>query len=108
MLKFTNTEIKAEFPVGTVVDYIEVARWINQRIDNWIKENGKVVYGYSGMVGGTDEVRLQDHTHKALLINIEPIEKCKHPKEKVKLWDCGINYECECGAQVEPAEFKEC
>lgn len=59
--------------------------------------------------------------HKALLINIEPIEKCTHPKEKVKVaWDGDKNkqgclprfseefYKCECGAKVKPKEFEEC
>lgn len=48
------------------------------------------------------------HTHKALLINIEPLEKCRHPKEKVTKrinWE-GI-YECECGQRLKPASFEE-
>lgn len=57
-------------------------------------------------------------THKALLINIEPIEKCEHPKNKIirrrvdfsviNQVATNIIYECECGARVEPESFKEC
>lgn len=53
---------------------------------------------------------------KALLINIEPNEKCQHPKEKITItsvsremynkdWD--KSYECECGAKVKPTVFEE-
>lgn len=57
-------------------------------------------------------------THKALLINIEPIEACNHPKEKVRP-DCTIyvingfttggenHFRCECGAKLKPLTFEE-
>lgn len=64
-----------------------------------------------------------DKGHKALLIKIEEIKKCEHPKEKVqvsviefftkgptiKMNGTGFanNYFCQCGARVEPTEFKE-
>lgn len=64
------------------------------------------------------------HSHKALLINIEPINKCEHPKDKIsykfgqglKLEDIRFpgpqKYElphwvCECGAKVQPKDFEE-
>lgn len=52
-------------------------------------------------------------THKALLINIEPMSKCEHPKEKVKVIKEGYvyaddtNFQCECGAVVRPSVFEE-
>lgn len=61
-------------------------------------------------------------THKALLIAIEPIEKCKHPEEKIRIQIReGYNlttgsklplfidecYLCECGATVKPTQFEE-
>lgn len=62
-------------------------------------------------------------THKALLICVEPIEKCTHPKEKVqeiivtegyeKKYGNMIpvykdeSYKCECGAKVKPSSFEE-
>jgi len=46
-------------------------------------------------------------THKALLINIEPIETCKHPIEKVTTRiDWQGRYKCECGFIVVPSGFK--
>ena len=59
------------------------------------------------------------YADSALLINIEPIEKCKHPKEKVKLSQIFTirnntqhggpmeEYKCECGARVQPASFED-
>lgn len=54
---------------------------------------------------------------RALIICIEPIEKCKHPKEKIKnhpfisgenkLSEILYAYICECGAKVQPKEFEE-
>lgn len=55
--------------------------------------------------------------YRALLINIQPIERCKHPKEKVqidKVISQGITlygdilmFFCECGVRVEPNSFEE-
>lgn len=56
-------------------------------------------------------------THRGLLINVEPIEKCNHPKEKVRYVDLTIGtfaecracfvWKCECGKVVEPELFTE-
>ena len=48
-------------------------------------------------------------THQALLICIEPIEQCTHPKEKVEILFLGKKhgYECQCGAEVRPTGFEE-
>lgn len=54
------------------------------------------------------------HTHKAILIAIQEIKKCEHPKDKIKQLLCNpasqsreTFFECECGARVEPTEFRE-
>lgn len=49
---------------------------------------------------------------KALLIDIKPINKCEHPKESIRAIESGTfgafcGWICECGARVEPVEFKE-
>lgn len=45
---------------------------------------------------------------RALLINIEPIEQCTHPTDKVfKSSNYSFDYQCECGAKVKPNSFKE-
>ncbi len=55
----------------------------------------------------------ESDTHKALLINLEPIKECPHPKEKVREFrntnfDGPVYiYECNCGARVQPKEFEE-
>ncbi len=62
-----------------------------------------------------DLIKFSGATHRARLINIEDIERCTHPKEKVELengnisWssDRGIHWKCECGANVQPKEFEE-
>lgn len=47
-------------------------------------------------------------TKRALLINIEPIEKCTHPEKSVnpKQDIGGIWFECACGARVKPKGFE--
>lgn len=101
-----------------------------QIFDTWLKKNGKVVYGrHSYLIWGESEnqfeigVKGQDKAdQKAILINIEPLERCSHPKEKIKHVTKKMQsgegtltsgymidltaYVCECGARVEPKEFE--
>lgn len=50
--------------------------------------------------------------HKALLINIEEINPCNHPKEKVKLEGSFMGslyqkyYKCACGVEVIPNSYE--
>ncbi len=46
---------------------------------------------------------------KALLINIEPVEECKHPEDKISTYANGIaEYLCRlCGTRVKPTKFEE-
>ena len=84
-----------------------------------LEREGKVLYGTIPKISngrspefdGPFQITDNDHvTHKALLINIEPIEKCKHEKEKIKE-QRGLpfypEFKCECGAKVKPTSFEE-
>lgn len=56
--------------------------------------------------------------YKALLIKIEEIKKCDHPKEKIRsvmhqahetfAGRLGYFYQCECGQRVKPSAWEEC
>lgn len=82
-----------------------------------LEREGKVVYARQYGVGKfdswSDSGFRSEHEGqcnvKALLINIEPIEKCTHPDKSVKPKQDigGIWFECQCGARVVPTEFKE-
>lgn len=84
-----------------------------------LEREGKVVYGGMNTTsdGKTNSepffiMRIDKYyrTHKALLINIEPIESCKHPKEKVSgqyADENGVIFKCKCGIRVRPKEFEE-
>jgi len=79
-----------------------------------LEREGKVVCGYES-IKTWDQVKPDySNTHKALLINIEPIEKCTHPSEKVGPYtsmDVLNNkaehyFRCECGAKVKPKSYE--
>lgn len=109
--------------IGSSSLRVSIADMANAKID----KEGIVLYrdmidaakGYPWYQPG--ELSHPHPSHKAILINIEPIEKCKHPKEKVKPqiiedWDKTKNYSfcsidtfiCECGARVKPSQFTTC
>lgn len=81
----------------------------------FIFDNGQPSQSYS-------ETEYGYHTHKGLLVNIQSIEKCDHPKEKVRRFETRFNvapndyvrgeldglYQCKCGARVKPKVFEEC
>lgn len=99
---------------------ISVYLLAQRKVDKYIKEHGKVVYSIidhhydSGYRSWVDNDMLGDnHTHQAILINIEEIKKCEHPKEKVSYQlDIRDNkfmmpyHVCECGAKVYPIKFE--
>ena len=106
----------ASFIPNLFCDY--AARMANLKLER----EGKVVYSVASKNPimnswfGTAE-QPQSCTYKALLINIEPTEKCSHPKDKVKYQPLlapnlmGPFYRkakwiCECGAVVQPREFE--
>lgn len=80
-----------------------------------LEREGKVVYflnqpDMEWMTYSAHKKFLPSAKYKALLINIEPIEKCKHSIEKIRRI-CNPNdyteYKCECGANVKPTSFEE-
>lgn len=90
----------------------EVAHIANTKLER----EGKVVF--CGQNGWANDPKHADKiTHKALLIAIEPIEKCTHPKEKVseiqdripagRKIELQTYYQCECGVRVVPESFRE-
>jgi len=102
------------------VKWNELAEFAQSKLDQWLAQHGTAVWGIDGKVDWwTDKICVDDPTHKAILVMIEPIEQCKHPKEKVHAvviegWDKTKNYssssiseyQCECGAKVKPKEFE--
>lgn len=93
-----------------------------------LEREGKVVWAYDvedkNHLWWTNPQDDGIKNYKALLINIEPIEQCKHPAEKVSSMvktvylsqglelepkDFSENsepfYQCECGATVKPGSF---
>ncbi len=81
---------------------------------------GKIVY--SNEAAFTWRFSNESKATKALLINIESIEKCTHPEKKVEIVITeGFQkqfgqklpvfqseyYKCECGAKVKPTGFEE-
>lgn len=120
-MKFFKPE---DFKV-TGIGYEEESQRLAALANAKIEREGAVVYGksdYRLTSFATDKnIQFQDGsfaTHKALLINIESIEKCRHPKEKVKeelefikkysgpYSDVQVNHKCDCGAKVTPASFE--
>lgn len=73
-----------------------------------LEREGKVVFGANKWWREL-ELTNQEPSHKALLINIEAIEKCSHPIEKIRANDPNVihGFVCLCGAKVKPREFEE-
>jgi len=81
-----------------------------------LEKNCRIVYGNnSDSSNAWSEIQYSDSdTHQAILINIQPIQKCIHSKEKVdyigpNLYDRGSGdyFLCECGMKVSPIGFEE-
>jgi hypothetical protein len=74
-----------------------------------LEKEAQVVYGNFG-INGHNEITHPDRNpaHKALLLNIESVNLCKHPKEKIIYYDEYSQFwQCECGVNVEPLFFVE-
>lgn len=58
-----------------------------------------------------DQYKPDLYRHKALMINIEPRNKCEHSLEKIRVvYETDTShktYLCECGVKVKPVEFEE-
>lgn len=77
-----------------------------------LEREGKLFYCQIDKYGLCDVSRglRGDHTHRALVINLGPLEKCKHEPHKiihVGTYPNYLYYECECGAAVRPTKFEE-
>lgn len=112
----------------------DAAKLANTKIERY----GRKVWGVQNLIGNpnkdcpgpywssvgklSDIFKDSELAYEALLINIEPIGKCEHPKDKVKLCspnpfmritgqlDPGDNnntFYCECGAKLRPSTFEE-
>lgn len=90
-----------------------LSRTCNQMVCDWISNNGRVIYGLRQVSGElsfdyqAEKLRLPPYTLKALLICIEPIEKCTHPPYKVTWQGYSLGDKCECGASVRVKEYEE-
>lgn len=89
----------------------QLASLLNEQLER----EGKVVYGTQVGKHWRTELALVD-VNQALLIAIEPIEKCEHPEEKLTVMASrdyripvkhNLSFLCECGARVKPTKFEE-
>lgn len=93
--------------------------YLVDRLNTKLFNSGRVVYGQStdqrywtDINDPSTQYVYPESDIKALLINIEPIEQCKHPKEKVKYLEAESEkyvsfWFCECGVKVQPKGFEE-
>lgn len=113
-MKFFKPE---DFPYDAHPDE-KVDEWAAKHANAKLEREGKVVFGHnqneSGISHNWTRIKNEGHNLTALLINIEPIEKCKHPKEKVTYTPYSHQntldpndwaYVCKCGARVTPSSF---
>ncbi len=110
--------IASDFEIGRQYTQEEFADLANAKLER----EGKVVCTYWNSPGLPDDdsewtvkEKVGESHYKALLINIEPIEMCTHPSEKIHhLCQSDqdeyitIKFECECGARVRPKSFEVC
>lgn len=71
-----------------------------------LERKGKIVYNYRNNLEYGWFDTSTSSSHKALLINIETIEKCAHPPEKIQTVSI-VEWQCECGKYVRPIGFEE-
>ena len=95
-------------PYQNMGEYEAIAHLANELLER----EGKVVYGDNDTLWGDRKGRVPvPETHKAILINIELIEKCSHPIEKVFMQFTNNNppthHKCNCGAIVIPSAYTE-
>lgn len=87
-----------------------IALIANGIFDQWIKDNGTVVYAIDPRNWWANPDIPNPQKFKAILINIEKIGACTHPPASVKIMsdedDIVAAFYCECGAKVKPREFE--
>lgn len=109
--------------VYTMLTSHSAAHSANHRLNEWLEKNSTtvcrmpIVGRMSNWTELTALAKIADnHTETALLICIEPVEECKHPKEKIMasatyfgpgnmVLTC--KFICQCGVKVQPKEFEE-
>jgi len=116
-MKFFTPE-DFEFNYMGLKDWPIYAKRISDCANAKLEREGKRIYKSSYDIWRTERIGKDDFfrgplsTHRAILINIEPIEKCTHPPEKVESTkydpaEYTYTYNCSCGARVEPSGFSE-
>lgn len=127
LVNFFKPEDFDDIPINDTWDTSIVAGRANAKLER----EGKVVFQYQ-----SDNLIWKEYTNpllalapdsqnrnRALLINIEPFEKCTHPKDKIRQmnwvepievegFNPGLNldniiFKCDCGAKVVPSAFEE-
>jgi len=101
-------------------DFGEMGKFIRleyaaNRTNEKLEKLAKPAFGFyqDGFFWAHHDKLLSKDTHKVLLISIEPLEKCKHPAEKVESYykkpcDSTSKYfKCECGVIVTAQKFYE-
>jgi hypothetical protein len=106
-MKFFKLE---DFDLDEIANSQDIIDIVNAKLER----EGKVVY--SNNAHGWNENGPCISLKKALLINIEPIEKCTHPVEKVGLVSSSdtVNgnparideFFCGCGVKVKPKSYE--
>lgn len=82
----------------------------NGKIEAWLRENGKVVYGENEGVNLFNAIQSPFDTHQALLICVQKIEKnCEH-KIMYIFQDGGfVENKCSlCGKKLKPKSWEVC
>lgn len=108
-MKFFNAK-ELEYMYETMPNNCIWAEYLADYLNNRLNLEGRIVIG--SPLSNWNECGNRIETHKALLINIEPIENCKHESHKVSIEYSKLNkisyYLCgECGVEVIPNSFEE-
>lgn len=110
-MNFFKPEDFDDIPINETWDTSIVANRANAKLER----EGTIVYGIlSHTIDASntkwDTNKIEVDTHKALLLNVEPIEKCKHDKNKLAfggVHNAEFTFRCDCGAKVKPTAFEE-
>lgn len=95
---------------ATCADHPEISEKNCDYANAKLEREGKIVFAPTTGSAWLSHGQYNQVKYKALLINIEPIEKCKHSSDKIRHSQKHLStpvYTCECGAKVTPKEFEE-
>lgn len=93
---------------------LSLAEQMAARANAKLECEGRVVYS-GGIAGEYGPFENNSKKYKALIINIEPIEHCKHPlskcsyviREEINNYEESLALRCLCGAILIPETYKE-